>query len=100
MTNNSQCDSYNTWLVGCFHCFHSQCRLSVLHSLKHRNVFAAMSIGSTQSQAIADVLQQQRVVPDLLPAVPDTLQGHLIIAYPTHIVQYVLSRQLDAMLIR
>lgn len=47
-----------------------------------------MSTGSTQAQPIIEVLKEQRVIPDVLPSAPD-LQGQLIIAYPTHAVQYV-----------
>lgn len=49
--------------------------------------FPNMSTGSTQAQPIIEVLKEQRVIPDVLPAPPD-LQGQLIIAYPTHAVQY------------
>jgi hypothetical protein len=48
-----------------------------------------MSTGSTQAQPIIAFLQEQRVVPDLLPAVPETLEGELVVQYPTHSVTYV-----------
>ena len=48
----------------------------------------SMSTGSTQAQPIIEVLKELHVIPDVLPSAPD-LQGHLIIAYPTHTVQYV-----------
>lgn len=48
-----------------------------------------MSTGSTQSQAILELLQKDSIIPDVLPAAPN-LQGELIIAYPTHTISYVV----------
>lgn len=47
-----------------------------------------MSTGSTQSQAIIDLLHKDSIIPDVLPSAPEELQGQLIMAYPTHAIWY------------
>jgi hypothetical protein len=60
-----------------------------------------MSTGTTQAQPIIAFLHEQRVVPDLFESVPGTLEGELVVAYPTHSVTYVcLSRHLLSLLFR
>lgn len=62
------------------------------HESTERPRKSIMSTGSTQAQPIIAFLKEHRIVPDLVPEVPGTLRGELVVVYPTHVVTYVPLR--------